>query len=243
MVKGGVTYKIVADAIGSVRLVVAADSGEVVQRLDYDEFGRVLRDTSPGFQPFGFAGGLYDADTGLVRFGARDYDPVVGRWTAKDPIGFGGGDTNLYAYAGSDPINFIDPTGTDARGFAIGVGTAIGADIGFVLGGGTGVAATLSTGGLALGATPGLAGLGAAGGALAGAALGAATYDLAKALSNLLLAGKADIKFVDWLSKKYNLDRDARRDLHDEITRQGLSREEIEEIAREIARQRGVCDR
>ncbi len=44
-------------------------------RLDYDEFGRVLLDTNPGFQPFGFAGGHYDPDTQLVRFGARDYDP------------------------------------------------------------------------------------------------------------------------------------------------------------------------
>lgn len=50
-------------------------------------------------------------DTGLVRFGARDYDPVTGRWTAKDPIGFGGGDLNLYAYVGYDPINEIDPSG------------------------------------------------------------------------------------------------------------------------------------
>lgn len=38
----------------------------VVQRPDYDEFGRVVLDTNPGFQPFGFAGGLYDSDTGLV---------------------------------------------------------------------------------------------------------------------------------------------------------------------------------
>ncbi len=68
-------------------------------------------DTNPGFQPFGFAGGLYDPDTGLVRFGARDYDPATGRWTAKDPILFGGGDANLYAYVGNDPVNFIDPSG------------------------------------------------------------------------------------------------------------------------------------
>jgi len=54
------------------------------QRLAYDEFGRVLGDSNPGFQPFGFAGGLYDADTGLVRFGARDYDAYTGRWTARD---------------------------------------------------------------------------------------------------------------------------------------------------------------
>jgi hypothetical protein len=47
----------------------------------------------------------------LVRFGARDYEPETGRWTAKDPIRFGGGDANLYAYVGNNPINPIDPTG------------------------------------------------------------------------------------------------------------------------------------
>jgi RHS repeat-associated protein len=50
---------------------------------------------------------LYDRDTSLLRFGARDYDPEVGRWTAKDPLGFEGGDSNLYAYAGNNPIQFI----------------------------------------------------------------------------------------------------------------------------------------
>ncbi|MBU1388574.1 MAG: RHS repeat-associated core domain-containing protein, partial [Proteobacteria bacterium] len=59
----------------------------------------------------GFAGGLYDADTGLVRFGYRDYDPDTGRWTAKDPIGFSGGDTDLYGYVLNDPVNFVDPEG------------------------------------------------------------------------------------------------------------------------------------
>ena len=62
----GVTYRIITDNQGSVRLVVNAETGEVAQRLDYDSFGRVLRDTNPGFQPFGFQGGLYDPDTVLV---------------------------------------------------------------------------------------------------------------------------------------------------------------------------------
>jgi RHS repeat-associated protein len=70
----------------------------------------VETDTTPGFQPLGFAGGLYDPDTRLVRFGARDYDPAIGRWRAKDPSGFAGG-TNLYAYADNDPVNLVDLTG------------------------------------------------------------------------------------------------------------------------------------
>ncbi len=111
MVKGGVTYRIISDHLGSPRLIVNATTKEVVQRIDYDEFGRVLNDTNPGFQPFGFAGGIYDTDTKFVRFGARDYDARVGRWTAKDPIRFRGGDANLYGYVVSDPVNGIDPAG------------------------------------------------------------------------------------------------------------------------------------
>jgi RHS repeat-associated protein len=107
-----VTYRIISDHLGSPRLVVNSTTGAIAQRLDYDEFGRVLEDTNPGFQPFGFAGGLYDSDTGLVRFGARDYDAETGRWLSKDPIGFDGGDTNLYGYVMSDPVNDLDPHGT-----------------------------------------------------------------------------------------------------------------------------------
>jgi RHS repeat-associated protein len=94
---------------------VHAQTGAIAQRLDYDEFGRVLHDTHPGFQPFGFAGGLYEPATQLVRFGARDYDAETGRWASKDPIGFAGGDTNLYGYVLNDPVNFIDPSGLIIR--------------------------------------------------------------------------------------------------------------------------------
>ncbi|WP_435106924.1 RHS repeat-associated core domain-containing protein, partial [Arhodomonas sp. AD133] len=111
MVKGGTTYRLISNHLGSVRLVVNTDTGDIAQRLDYGPFGQVTEDTNPGFQPFGFAGGLYDPDTGLVRFGARDYDPEVGRWTAKDPILFSGGDANFYGYVLQDPVNKIDSTG------------------------------------------------------------------------------------------------------------------------------------
>jgi RHS repeat-associated protein len=63
--------------------------------------------------PFGFAGGLLDPDTGLIRFGARDYDPEMGRWVAKDPLGFDGNDGNLYGYVENDPVNRRDPLGLE----------------------------------------------------------------------------------------------------------------------------------
>ena len=111
MIKGGVTYKIITDHLGSPRLVVNADTGIIAQQMGYDEFGVITSDTNPNFQPFGFAGGLVDNQTGLTRFGARDYDAYTGRWTSKDPIRFAGGDSNIYGYVFSDPVNFIDPTG------------------------------------------------------------------------------------------------------------------------------------
>jgi RHS repeat-associated protein len=111
MVRGGTTYRIVTDQLGSPRMVVNAATGAVQQQIEYGPFGEIVSDSNPGFQPFGFAGGLYDKDTGLVRFGARDYDPETGRWTAKDPIGFAGGDPNLYGYVLGDPVNLVDPSG------------------------------------------------------------------------------------------------------------------------------------
>jgi RHS repeat-associated protein len=94
---------------------VDTSSGTVVEEIDYDEFGVVTNDTVPGTIAFGFAGGLYDFDTGLVRFGARDYDASVGRWTSKDPIRFDGGSFNLYGYVINDPVNLRDPAGQQYR--------------------------------------------------------------------------------------------------------------------------------
>ena len=111
IIKGGNTYRIVSDHLGSPRLVVDTVTGTVVQTMDYDEFGIVTADTNPEFQPFGFAGGLYDPDTQLVRFGARDYDSKTGRWTSKDPIRFGGDDSNLFGYVFGDPVNLLDSKG------------------------------------------------------------------------------------------------------------------------------------
>lgn len=136
---GGTTYNLTYDQVGSLRIVANA-SGSVVKRIDYDSFGNIIADSNPGFiVPFDFAGGLYDRDTGLIRFGYRDYDPDIGRWTAKDPIFFAGGDTDLYGYVLNDPINWVDSDGlklTSSGRAAVAVASAVGATIGAVIGGG-----------------------------------------------------------------------------------------------------------
>ena len=140
MVTPAGTYRLVKDHLGSVRFVIDVATGAVVQELAYDAWGHVVLDTNPGLQPFGFAGGLYEAGTGLVRFGARDYDAETGRWTAKDPIRFDGG-INLYVYSGSDPTNRVDPTGLSAvagGGFSGGFDGAGGGGGGGFGGGGIG---------------------------------------------------------------------------------------------------------
>ncbi len=84
---------------------------------------------------------MYDSETGFVRFGVRDYDAFAGRWTSKDPIGFEGGDANLYRYVNSDPVNFMDPEGKLAiviliplvigeKAIEAGIGIIVGAIIG-----------------------------------------------------------------------------------------------------------------
>lgn len=127
-------------------------------------FGRILVNTNPGFQPFGFAGGHFDHETGLVRFGARDYDPEIGRWLSKDPILFTGGQENLYAYVGNNPINQFDPNGlytmrvgkirlilnrqTAAAGLAVGglCGIAFGPGIGVLAGTSAAIMSALAQG-------------------------------------------------------------------------------------------------
>ena len=146
MIKGGETYRIISDQLGSVRLVIDVATGAVAERIDYDEFGIVTfeqeydgngalmsLDPVTRLQPFGFAGGLRDPQTRIVRFGVRDYDAQTARWTAGDPVGFGGGgDSNLAAYVFEDPVNATDATGLFSD---ISESTAVIATTGILLGG------------------------------------------------------------------------------------------------------------
>jgi RHS repeat-associated protein len=186
VIRAGRTYRIIHDHLGSPRLVVDVETGAIAQRLDYGVHGRVLLDTNPDFQPFAFVGGLHDVDTGLIRFGARDYDPELARWTAKDPSGFAGGDTNLYAYAYGDPVNFVDPNGELAFLVPLAIAALKGAIAGAAISGSIALASELIQSGGSIDCIDwGGVGNSMSDGALWGAAGGALFQSLGRAYSAL----------------------------------------------------------
>jgi RHS repeat-associated protein len=109
--RGATWWYVTTDQVGSPRAVFDA-TGALVERITYDAFGAQLEDTNPAFGlAIGYAGGLRDPATGLVHFGARDYDPAAGRWTSRDPALYRGRQANLYAYVDNDPASRRDPSG------------------------------------------------------------------------------------------------------------------------------------
>lgn len=120
MINGGSLYRIVTDHLGTPRLSVNVTTGTVGERLDLDEWGKIGGDTTPGFSPFGFAAGLRDVDTGLTRFGARDYDAPLGRWTTADPSHPNVRRLNGYVYGNDDPVNTLDRRGLDCTDATLG---------------------------------------------------------------------------------------------------------------------------
>jgi RHS repeat-associated protein len=109
----GLHWYYLEDGVGSIVGVIGATGVATGDRYHYDPFGRVTLNTGVVDNVWGFAGGYTDS-TGLLKFGARYYDPSLGRWTQQDP--FAGSiqnpaTVNRYVYAGGDPINASDPTG------------------------------------------------------------------------------------------------------------------------------------
>ncbi|MGH7706439.1 MAG: RHS repeat-associated core domain-containing protein [Vulcanimicrobiaceae bacterium] len=95
------------DRLGSVR-VLMDNAGRTKGTAVYGAYGRT---TTTGEMPtFGYAGMFYHKASGLYLTRYRAYNPDVGRWISRDPIGEVGG-MNLYGYVGDNPASFIDPTG------------------------------------------------------------------------------------------------------------------------------------
>ncbi len=106
--QGEVSYYL-ADGLGSVMGLVDK-GGQVTDSYAYDAWGKVVARVGSTVQPFGFTGRENDGN-GLYGYRARYFDPSIGRFTQKDPIGFDGGDLNLYRYVLNNPGMFKDPLG------------------------------------------------------------------------------------------------------------------------------------
>jgi RHS repeat-associated protein len=204
----GVNYRVLRDQLGSPLLIVnSANAADVLLNARYSAFGRRTVTSSAAVIPtLGFAGGIYDEDTGLTRFGARDYDPVVGRWTANDPVLWAGGQANLYAYVTNEPVNFNDVNGEMPVVVPAAAACAAGA-CEAAASAALWTAATITA-------------------AWAGLELGDMLNDW--------FAKKRDIQEFERIVKEYGLSRDQRRRLHDAISKKGLDLDDFAAEAEDI---------
>jgi len=102
-----------ADALGST-LALADDNGTLQTQYTYDPFGNTTSAGAGSANSSRYTS-REDDGTGLYYYRARYYSPLLQRFISEDPIGFGGGDANLYAYVGNDPVNSGDPSGLCAQ--------------------------------------------------------------------------------------------------------------------------------
>jgi RHS repeat-associated protein len=105
------TRTLLVDALGST-LELADASGTLQTHYTYDPFGATTASGTSSTNGGQFTGRENDS-TGLYNYRARYHNPIIGRFTSEDPIGFHGG-VNLYTYVGNGPTNFVDPSGTQA---------------------------------------------------------------------------------------------------------------------------------
>ena len=107
----GTSY-FLTDALGST-IALADSSGTAQTSYTYDPFGTATSTGASSSNTQQYTGRENDG-TGLQYNRARYYSPTLQRFISEDPAGFGGGDVNLYAYAGNDPINATDPVGSSS---------------------------------------------------------------------------------------------------------------------------------
>ncbi|GCE13356.1 RHS repeat-associated core domain-containing protein [Tengunoibacter tsumagoiensis] len=113
----GKKYYYLFDGLGSV-VGMTNSTGQEVNAYTYDPYGNIIsqQEQSGLNNPWKYAGGYYDSSTGLTKFGIRYYDPTVGHWTQRTPVGGSLQETlkgNPYGYADDNPVNEVDPSGRD----------------------------------------------------------------------------------------------------------------------------------
>lgn len=101
------------DALGSP-IAATDENGKILWKEDYHPYGSRIRKESTDSNQQWYTGKHHENDIGLTYFGARWYDPAIGRFMAIDPVGFKEGNIqsfNRYAYANNNPYLFVDPDG------------------------------------------------------------------------------------------------------------------------------------
>ena len=110
MDRGGTKYSYHSDGLGSI-MDLTDSTGAVKQSYVYDSFGQIVQTVGSVTNPYTYTGREFDSESGLYYYRFRHYDPRIGRFLQEDPIGFWGGDLNLYNYVWANPINYVDPFG------------------------------------------------------------------------------------------------------------------------------------
>lgn len=119
--------------MGYGNTVAITDSSEnVVNSYDYSPFGMILSESEGFAQPFKYVGklGVMSEANGFYYMRARYYDPQVGRFISEDPMGFDGGDVNLYVYGSNNPLLLVDPWGLESGWATYGSNGVINGEIG-----------------------------------------------------------------------------------------------------------------
>jgi RHS repeat-associated protein len=191
MERGSGSYFYHHEGVGSVTMVTNS-SGAPVESYSYEVYGKpTIRNksgkviASTGIDnPYLFAGRDYDKDAGLFYYRARWYNPTMGRFLTRDPVGLAGGDQNLYRYVWNNPVLYVDPYGEVGW-----VGAAVGGAIGVVTGGRAGGIRGAIMGGL----------IGAAGGFIG--QFGASSY-VAAIAGGAAIGGGSDLAWQTLVENK-----------------------------------------
>jgi RHS repeat-associated protein len=118
--EAGGTFVPFTDGLGSI-IGLSDSTGTLQTQYTYDPYGATTF-TGPAASNSNQYTGRENDGTGLYYYRARYYSPTLQRFIGEDPLGFAGGNINLYSYVGDDPINYKDPFGLKGGDEDLGLG-------------------------------------------------------------------------------------------------------------------------
>ncbi|VAX36346.1 hypothetical protein MNBD_UNCLBAC01-1000, partial [hydrothermal vent metagenome] len=124
MERAGQTYYYHTDGLGSITQITNS-AGSIIEQYTYDSYGQPSVTSSAIGNPYMFTGRRFDEESGIYYYRNRQYDPAIGRFLQRDPLGYVDG-MNLFSMVGNNPVNKIDPYGlfeivgiTDGQGNSV----------------------------------------------------------------------------------------------------------------------------